>query len=366
MIAVAAGLILVVGRAPARAEPVDENKIGEEACAQLEKQVKVIDDKEQSARLTAIANRLGAVSARPEVKYSVKILDAPEINAFSIPGGHLYVTKGALEAVESEDELAAILAHEVAHNAAKHSLQSMKKESKAQAQVGLAVLAAVLAGQKVDAGNVMLMGGLLKEAVVNSYSRKFEAEADRLAVGYLIAAKYNPVAMLTVVEGLQRMEASRPRVEAGVLQSHPYPQDRVKAVAAQLKVLGIPINRRPVINTLVPKVEKSKQGEMEVGVLKLDQVTLLSVAPAQGATGEARAQAMADALHKALLENVQSYEFGAQGNEQQAAIIARNTAVITLLPEDAKLAGSTPRGLADSVLRNLEQAFWAEAVRRGY
>jgi len=360
-------LILIVGlAAPAWAEPVDEAKIGAEAAAQLEKEVKVVDNPTETARLTEIANRLGAVSQRPEVKYTVKILQSKEINAFSIPGGHLYITQGTLDVVESEDEVAAVLAHEVAHNAKRHSLESMKKESRAQTQIGLAVLAAVLAGQQVDAGNVMLFAGLLKVAVVNSYSRKAESEADREAIGYLRAAKYNPVAMLTVVEGLAKIEGSRPRRDPGVLQSHPYGSDRAKAVVARLRELGIELNRRPVLRSLTPSVEATKQSELELGVLKLDTTPLFSVAPAGGVCGVARANAMAEALRKALLQNLQVYELLLAPAPPGMAVVARGQPVITILPEDATAAGTTVGELAQRVTEGLQLAFWREAVQRGY
>ncbi len=366
LIAAVVSLLVIGWLAPAWAEAADEEKIGKEACAQLEKEVKVVDDAAETARLTAITNKLGAVSERPEVKYSVKILESKEINAFSIPGGHIYITQGALKSVESEDELAAILAHEVAHNAKKHALESIKREAKAQRQLALGLLAAILGGQRVDAGNVMLVGTLLKAAVVNSYSVKAETQADDGGLLYLRKAGYNPVAMLTVVEGLAKMEYSRPHVEAGVLQTHPYGEERMKNVREQLVALGIPINRRPVLQSLIPSVEPAPDSK-DVGVLKVDKTTLLNVAPADGRTGVERARTMADALSKVFLANAQIYEFGPTPAASGVDITARNTPLIHVLPEDAKLAGAAnPKALAGKVLENLRVAFWQDSVKRGF
>jgi len=365
-LAVAVLLLTLAWLTPARAEPVDEAKIGAEAAAQLEKEVKLVDNPAEIARLSAIANRLAVVSERPDVKYTVKILDVREINAFSIPGGHLYITKGTLDVVESDDEVAAVLAHEVAHNAKRHSLEAIQKEARAERQLALVLLATVLSGQRVDAGNVMLVGSLLKAAVVNSYSRKAELQADNLAIDYLRATGYNPVAMLTVVEGLAKIEYSRPRRDPGVLQSHPFGNDRTRAVTDRLRELKIDLNRRPVLRTLLPSVEAAKEGEAQVGVLKLDGTPLLSVAANCCASGPERAQAMADSLRRVLLRNAQVYEFDLRPSPEGYEVTARYQPVIAITQADAALAATSPQGLAQKVLDSIKLAFWREAVSRGY
>jgi len=346
----------------------NEARIGREAAAQIEKEYKVVDDPQATEKLQHIAQTLAAVSPRPEVKYICKILDDPSINAFSLPGGHIYVTKGALAAVESDDELAAIMAHEIGHNAKKHALELLRREAKANARLGVAVLGAVLAGGNVDPGEVVLMGGLLKQAVLHGYSIKAEQEADREAASYLEKSKiYAPVAVLTVLEGFARMEASRPEVELGIFQSHPAAVARVQAVKQELQKLGAPLNRRLVLRSLVPKAEKVTVNDKEIGRLLIDDKVVFEPAVCEGSASPLeRAQLMADRLRALILKNLQLYELHLKKEPQRAVVHARQQEIIVVLPGDAEFHGTTLDKLADKVMDNIRMAFWAEATRRAY
>ncbi|HOQ30630.1 MAG TPA: M48 family metalloprotease, partial [Armatimonadota bacterium] len=128
-------LVLLLGALPRAAfardySPQEEEKLGKEGCAQIEKEYKVIEDAAQLKRVHQILSALAPVTSRPEVTYRAKILDTEDVNALSLPGGFIYVTKGLLDIVESDDELAGVLAHEIAHNAHRHAIQSLQQSSK--------------------------------------------------------------------------------------------------------------------------------------------------------------------------------------------------------------------------------------------
>ena len=96
--------------------PEYEKRVGEETAAQVEATYERYKDEETQAKVDAMATEIAAASARPEVTYDVRLIDTDEVNAFSIPGGFVYVTKGLLDEVQSDDELAGVLSHEIAHN----------------------------------------------------------------------------------------------------------------------------------------------------------------------------------------------------------------------------------------------------------
>jgi Zn-dependent protease with chaperone function len=345
-----------------------EARVGREAAAQIEKEYKVLNDAQAAEKVQRIVQTLAAVSPRPEVKYTCKILDHPSINAFSLPGGYIYVTKGALGAVESDDELAAIIGHEMGHNCKKHALELMRREAKANARIGLAVLGALLAGGNVDPGQVALMGGLLKQAVLNGYGIKAEQEADREAVSYLRkSGAYNPVAVLTVLEGFARMEATKPELELGIFQTHPEARARVEAVENELRKYGIPLNRRPVLRSLVPKAEKVTVKDKEIGRLLIDDTVIFEPAVCENSLSPIeRAQRMADQLHELLLKNLQLYEMHLKKEPGRAVVSARQQEIVVVLPGDAEFLGTTLDKVAEKVMDNIRMAFWADATRRAF
>ena len=213
--AILAGATALAAAEP-KYDPKLEAKIGEEASAEIEKEMKVVEDPKAVARISGIAQELAKVSPRPEVEYKCKVVESKEINAFSIPGGYIYLTQGLLKAVESEDELAGILAHEMAHNCLWHAMDMIKQEKKLDQILTPVLVAAILSGSAgADASQVLIMSQLVKIGVVNGYSEKAEFEADRAGIEYLAKTHYNPVGLLTVVEGLAQMENRRPRPELG-------------------------------------------------------------------------------------------------------------------------------------------------------
>ena len=133
--------------APAHLSPTAttpaEAELGKKVCAQIEKAYKLVKDEKAVQRVTTIANNIAPYTQRPDVVYKCKVLNSSEINAESIPGGNIYITKGLLDAVESDDELAGVLAHEIAHNSLYHVKKEMEKQSRANVGQVLALLASV-------------------------------------------------------------------------------------------------------------------------------------------------------------------------------------------------------------------------------
>ena len=246
-------------------EEKEDAEIGKKAAAEVEKEVKVLDTY-STTTLQQIVDRIRPFTEKPHQKYTVKVVDEKNINAFSLPGGYLYFTKGLVQAAESEDELAAVAGHEMGHVCLNHARKAMKRDAKYNKILGPLILAAVLArSQGVDPGAIAAMGSVLKTNTMNQWGQEAEFQADAASVRYLTASKvYNPVAMLTVLEGLAIIEKSGPEQNLGAYQDHPDAEERIEAVRTQLAVLHIPIERprvrKGIIATANSAVVEGKGG----------------------------------------------------------------------------------------------------------
>ena len=189
-------------------------------------------------------------SDRPETfgGYHFLLLDSDEINAFAAPGGLILVTRGLVRCCESEDELAAVLAHEIGHVQSKHGLRAIKKSRLTSALTILAVEAARnLGGEDLKQLTEDFEGSIMDvtETLVNSgYARELEKEADEAAVAILDRVGYDPRALVAMLEKMgERVKPGGP----GFGKTHPSPSDRIEALDPSLAnkpVMADPAARR--------------------------------------------------------------------------------------------------------------------------
>lgn len=170
-------------------------------------------------------------------QYSFKIIDDKDVNAFALPGGFVYINKGLLEYVQSDDELAAVIAHEVAHVEHHHAMQLNKAQQKAMLGMMAAILAGKAAGMEVS--DAVMIANLINTARMSGYGQKAELDADRTAVGYLAATKFNPTGMLTFMERLARDEGRKPSINWGIFATHPPAYLRAREITAELEARGL-------------------------------------------------------------------------------------------------------------------------------
>ncbi|MEM7225421.1 MAG: M48 family metalloprotease [Pseudomonadota bacterium] len=220
----------------------DEAKLGAEQHGKVQQQFGgPYDDPALSAYVTSLGNFLAETSELPDLEFTFTVLDSPIINAFALPGGYVYVTRGLVALADNEAELAGVMAHEIGHVTARHSAE----------RYGQAVGAQVLAG----AVGLVFGGGAETQAVqgvsvlaLKSWSRDQEFEADLLGVRYLTRAGFDPQAMAGFLEALQahaRLEAEiagRPGAadEFSLLQTHPRTTDRIEVAMKQAGIQAVP------------------------------------------------------------------------------------------------------------------------------
>ena len=215
-----------------------EEELGKSMSKQLEQQVKLVNDLLVGERVKNIGNKIIAVADRKDIAYSFKAIADDEINALSLPGGFVYVNKGLIDRVASDDELAAVIAHEVGHIVARHSIKKL------QAVLGYN-LAQIITIPIPQSGPVRSATDLAFTQLYLGYSREDELLADQLGARYTRLAGYNPRAMITFLEKLQEHNRRKPLQPKNYLKTHPYVPDRIRVVKQEL---GEKINFDDYIN----------------------------------------------------------------------------------------------------------------------
>ena len=198
-----------------------EVRIGRELAAEVDRQAKFIDD----PAITEYVNRVGqniVLHSDAKVPFTIKVIDSDEVNAFALPGGFFYVNKGLLLAADNEAELAGVMAHEIAHVAARHAVEN---NTKATLLEYLALGGSIFLGGwpgviYQNTAGLGLLGAFMK------FSRGAEEEADKLGVQYMYAAGYDPTAMATMFEKLEAKNKKKPGFIARAFATHPAPPDR--------------------------------------------------------------------------------------------------------------------------------------------
>ena len=204
-----------------------EVQMGRSVNLQVQKQYKFSGDPLQQKRVEDIGKKIAAVSDRKEIDYHFQVLEDDQVNAVSLPGGYVYVNSGLLDKVSNDDELACVLAHEVGHIVARHSI---KKLQAMQSYSVLRLLVAVAPGS----GEVGTAADVAFTQFLLGYSREDELLADQLGARYARLAGYNPHGMITFLTKLQDINRRMPISERSYYKTHPYVPDRIRVVKQEI------------------------------------------------------------------------------------------------------------------------------------
>ena len=208
-----------------------EVQMGNQINNEISSKNRVLKDTEEAKRLETIGQRVARVSDRQDFQYHFHLIESNELNAFTVPGGHIYFYTGLFHKLMTDDQIASVLAHEIGHCAAKHTVK------KFQGALGYStvrnVVLRVIAWKVPGAQNIAALGanGLMKLAMT-AYSRNDEYEADRLGIKYLYLAGFDLNGMIRVFNVLR--EAEQGKKVPLILRTHPFLKDRITAVQKEI------------------------------------------------------------------------------------------------------------------------------------
>jgi len=215
----------------------NEIKFGYYVDALVCNEFPVLKNQKLTEQVAALGNTLVKKSLRPNLNFTFKVLNTETPNAFSGPGGFVYVTVGLLDKLESKDELAAVLGHEIGHCCARHSIKSWQNAQRISTALNLLDIAAIIAGLPPVAGaggeiiaDIGQRAAYLASVIVyQGYSRGYEYQADELGMKMMYEAGYKPEAMINVFRKFIKLREEEGR-EKGVeiLSSHPHLEDRIQ------------------------------------------------------------------------------------------------------------------------------------------
>jgi predicted Zn-dependent protease len=207
-----------------------EIALGKSLAEQVEKQAKIIND----PVIAEYVNRVGQNLVRnsdAKVPFTIKVIDSDEVNAFALPGGFFFVNSGLILAADNEAELAGVMAHEIAHVAARHGTRQATRGEIAQlGMIPLMLFSYGWTGYGLyEAASVLVPVAFLK------FSRGFESEADMLGLQYMYKTGYDPTAFVDFFEKIETLEKKKPGTVSKVFSTHPPTEDRIKAAQENIQ-----------------------------------------------------------------------------------------------------------------------------------
>jgi len=328
-----------------------EQKLGKKLSEDIEKKYEVIEDLNQNSLITEIGNKLARASDLHGMSYHFKILKMDGPNAFSIPGGYVYVTYDLFDYVQSDDELAGILAHEIAHIVHNHALKQTRDNTK----YTLLTILAVLLTREPDVG---VLGKLTTITLLNQYSREYEEEADLTATNLLIKAGYNPVGFLTFLERLHTREMFKPEVNLGIFQTHPDTENRITYVRNKLIEKGIDIDRRATTDYLKVSSKYILKDSFYTGIICIDDIPVLNLTFPKREEIYLKIIETSQNLDRFLSIDLSPYEINILVEGTTSTLLIRYNKIISLDNSDTIYLRKTAEEVLHETKDKITQALW--------
>ena len=346
----------------------DEIKQGQDAVAEIAKSGKIIKDKDVNERVDRIGQRLAVVVNSTLVPagygndrvfpftWHFHIIDDKDVNAFSLPGGQVYLNSGLLKVVRSDDELAGVLGHEMTHSA-HHHIQSLSHEqSKMSTAMMAGLLAAILAHVPArDIGNLAAGAQYTQLGILNTkYGQAAERDADHGGTILMAKAGFNPVGMMTFMQRLGDFENARPEVTQGILQNHPEAANRVSAITEELAKMHVPVSISAIRSVTAAPHAIARQDPAGGIDIEFNHRVLPTLADPDGN----RVPAILTKFNSSLDTGLQLYQVGVRGNQ----VLLSDKPLIVFSQADAALhPGETPATLAQAASNALRSGIYAQA-----
>src|SRR2546427_6754473 len=208
-------------------------EMGRESAKEAERQLPILNDRQAATYINTLGQNLAAHAPGEKYPYQFKIVNDTAINAFALPGGFVYINRGAIEAADNEGQIAGVMAHEIGHVVLRHGTNQTSKAYIAQAP--LAILGGVLGSNSVGSILAQLGVGFATNSLLLKYSRDAERQADLMGTQILHDSGYNPRAMVDFFEKIQAESKGR---ASEFFSDHPNPENRISYVQQEIVKLG--------------------------------------------------------------------------------------------------------------------------------
>lgn len=328
-----------------------EQKLGKKLSEDIEKKHDLVEDSQKNLLIRQIGNKLAKASELKGMNYHFKILNIEGPNAFSIPGGYVYVTYDLFDFIQSDDELAGILAHEIAHVIHNHALKQTRDNTKFTL---LTILAVLLTGEP----DVGVLGKLTTITLLNQYSREYEEEADLTAMDLLIKTGYNPVGFLTFLERLYAREMFKPEVNLGIFQTHPETEDRINYVKDMLIAKGIDIDRRATTDYLKVDIKYIFEESFCNAAIYIDNTTIMNLRFPIGHELYQKTIEATQNLDKIVSIDLAPYEINVLVEGTTSTLLIRNNEIISLDDLETAFINKSSREVLWGTRDKIKQALW--------
>ena len=335
----------------------DDKKLGKEAADYYDKTLKPTKDTAAQQRVEEIGAKLALIAnansfdlswgdkRHAEFEYRFKVVENKDVNAFSLPGGYIYVFQGLIDFVQSDDELAGVLAHEISHAGQRHVAWMRREQEKmAIIQIPL-ILASIFSKNPEGFAGSQLLG----TAMTNGWSVKAETSADYGGVQLVVAAGYDATGMLTFMERLQAKEGQI-EGELGILRTHPPSKVRADKIESYMNKNLISIRRSLVSADFRVNNKVSAKG---ANVLYFGKRKLFTVSG-----GEVRANAILKSLNLFFDRVPEMYDVT---TGEDGVIYAKNRMLVTITAEDAKANSMDIEQLQNSLAKSIRSSIFTLA-----
>jgi len=342
-----------------------EQKQGSDVAASIEKEGKLSKDQALIDRVNTIGQKIAAVANMEKVPaqfgndkvypftWTFHVVDDKEVNAFSLPGGFVYVNSGLLKMVGSDDELAGVLAHEVTHAAHHHVAMMAHEAGHLNTELAIAMIAAALAHARgEDLGNLFQGGSLAAQGIMaNHYGEAAEEDADHGGVIYMQKAGYNPIAMLTFMNKLEDLQHRSVDINLGIFQDHPLSEQRVKSITAELTSMGItPTPSQMSALSIKPEAFTASGTGPDRQILYLSTVCATIHDP-----DGTRSAALLRSLNAAVADGLQFGDINASAD----TVLIQNRPWLKVSADDvASIPGATPESMAGDIKHSIQMVLY--------
>ncbi|HEY4953658.1 MAG TPA: M48 family metallopeptidase [Gemmatimonadaceae bacterium] len=236
---------LIIGATACGISTQQEVQMGQDEAAQVNQQLPMVRDAEINRYINLLGDQIATKTSRGDLDWRFFVVDAAEVNAFSLPGGYIYVNRGLIERTDRMDELAGVLGHEIEHVVRRHSVKQMEQMQGANIGVTLACVLTNVCNSGLAQAGINVAG----TAVFAKFSRGDEAQADAGAVTNTVRAGINPNGVVTMFQKLIAERKSRPGSVDAFFATHPGEEERIVAVQAQINNIPASTMRSLTTNT---------------------------------------------------------------------------------------------------------------------